>query len=165
MGARLPGVLLAVATATGAAAGTPAWPPPPDVETRMHALQAVIDSATATPAQREAARTELGRLLMSPEALARGATAGETTAHPPRAAIEPYPSTVKPLPPPPAPAANEPGRARLELARPPAPVVDAKTGRVIVPTGKVAIDPKTSAVLHEVPGGYVDPRTGQFIPR
>jgi hypothetical protein len=35
----------------------------------------------------------------------------------------------------------------------------------VVPSGKFAVDPTTGALLHEVPGGYVDPRTGQFIPR
>jgi hypothetical protein len=29
----------------------------------------------------------------------------------------------------------------------------------------MAVDPTTGHVLSEVPGGYVDPRTGQFIPR
>jgi hypothetical protein len=27
------------------------------------------------------------------------------------------------------------------------------------------VDPRTGAVLHEIPGGYVDPRTGQVTPR
>jgi hypothetical protein len=43
--------------------------------------------------------------------------------------------------------------------------VNPQTGSVAVPSGKFAVDPATGHVLHEVPGGYVDPRTGQFVPR
>jgi hypothetical protein len=44
------------------------------------------------------------------------------------------------------------------------PFIDSRTGRVLVPEGRVAIDPATGGVLHAVPGGYVDPATGRFVP-
>jgi len=56
--------------------------------------------------------------------------------------------------------------AHLEAAPPPkAPVVNPQSGSVVVPTGRFAVDPATGALLHEVPGGYVDPKTGRFLPR
>jgi hypothetical protein len=139
------------------------WPPPQRVLQRMHELEAVIRDPQSTLAQREAAREELGELMKSP---AGRAAPPPPRKLPPRAAIQPYPSVVQPLPPiekaVPAPA----GVAHLEIVEPPrAPVVNPQTGSVAVPTGKIAIDPATGHVLHEVPGGYVDPRTGQFIPR
>ncbi len=151
---------LVLAAATSArAADTAAWPPPQDVQARMQELHAAIRDPDSTLAQREAARAELARLLRSP-----AAPPAETAKPlPPRAAIDPYPSVVKPLPPLPPPA---PGVAHLEVAAPPRPpVVNPRTGAPVLPSGRFAIDPTTGAVLHEVPGGYVDPRTGQFIPR
>jgi hypothetical protein len=43
--------------------------------------------------------------------------------------------------------------------------VNPRTGAPALPSGRFAVDPTTGGVLHEVPGGYVDPRTGQFVPR
>jgi len=156
--ALLAALVLAAATPARPADTTP-WPPRADVQVRMQELHAAIRDPHSTMAQREAARAELARLLKSP-----AAPASETAkALPPRAAIDPYPSVVRPLPPLPPPA---PGVAHLEAAAPPRPpVVNPQTGAPVVPSGKFAIDPTTGALLHEVPGGYVDPRTGQFIPR
>ncbi|HSN21303.1 MAG TPA: hypothetical protein VLS49_11530, partial [Usitatibacter sp.] len=71
------------------------WPPPGPVVERMHALEAIIRNPDSTMAQREAARKELGGLLKSPA----GRTAPPPARKlPPRAAIDPYPSVVKPLP-------------------------------------------------------------------
>jgi len=39
------------------------------------------------------------------------------------------------------------------------------SGSAVTPANRFAIDPRTGAVLHEIPGGYVDPRTGQVTPR
>jgi len=69
---------------------------------------------------------------------------------------------VKPLPRVPAnPAAPV---AHIEVVAPPKPLV-LPSGSVATPSGPFAVDPRTGAVLHEIPGGYVDPRTGQVTPR
>ena len=144
---------------------TAEWPPPEDVASRMKALQETLRDAKATPAQREAAREELAGLLKSPAGQARGRTADEKPTRPARAAIDPYPSVVRPTPAP-APAAPPPeGVAKLEVVDPPKPLVDPRTGTVLPRAGDFAIDPRTGAVLHATPGGFVDPKTGQFIPR
>jgi hypothetical protein len=39
------------------------------------------------------------------------------------------------------------------------------SGAVTMPTDRFAIDPRTGSVLHEIPGGFVDPRTGHVTPR
>lgn len=144
---------------------SPQWPPPDATAARMRELQQVIIARDSTPAQREAAREELSGLLKSPAGQSRGRTPGEKPVRPARAAIDPYPSVVKPVniaPPPAAPAA---GVAQVEVIVPPKPVVNPQTGSVAAPTGRFAIDPRTGNVLHEAGSGYVDPRTGQFIPR
>jgi hypothetical protein len=138
------------------------WPPPEQVEARMHELQAMIRDPRSTMEQREAAREELAGLLKSPAGQARGPTPG---AKPARAAIIPFPSVVQPLPPiadavPPA-----PGIAHLEVLEPPvAPQVNPRAATPAVPAQNFAIDPVTGHVLHPVPGGYIDPRSGQRFP-
>jgi hypothetical protein len=159
MRAALLAALVLAAATPARPADTTAWPPPKGVQARMQELHAAIRDPDSTLAQREAARAELARLLKSPAA----PPAETTKTLPPRAAIDPYPSVVRPLPPLPPPP---PGVAHLEVAPPPKPpVVNPQTGSPVVPSGKFAVDPTTGALLHEVPGGYVDPRTGQFIPR
>lgn len=144
---------------------TAAWPPPEGLASRMKALQEALRDPQATAAQREAAREELAGLLKSPAGQARGRTVDEKPVRPARAAIDPYPSTVRP-PLAPAPTAPPPeGVARLEVVAPPKPVVDPRTGTVLPRAGDFAIDPHTGALLHATPGGFVDPKTGQFIPR
>jgi hypothetical protein len=156
------GLALACAATLAAAVETTAWPPPAGVETRMHELQDVIASRDATPEQREAARRELAALLRNPAA--RLPTPDEKA--PARAAIEPYPRIVKPAEGPVPPAAPV---AHLEVVEPPktlVPIPGSATAAVpATPSGSFAIDPRTGAVLHGVPGGYIDPRTGQFVPR
>ena len=128
----------------------------------MHELQAVLSSRDTTPAQREAARRELAALLRNPSA--RVPTPDEKA--PPRAAIEAYPRIVKPAqgPVPPAPPV-----AHVEAVEPPKSLIAIPgTGTAAVPAtpnAGFAIDPRTGAALHAVPGGYIDPRTGQFLPR
>ena len=153
------GAVLALVTALAVAGERAPWPPPSGVETRMRELQAVIASRDATPAQREAARAELSSLLKSPAGQARGRTRDEKPA---RAAIEPLPSMVKPAE---GPIPSAPPIAHVEVVTPAKPLVIPQTGTAATPSGRFAIDPRTGAVLHEVPGGYVDPRTGQFVPR
>lgn len=154
--------MLALGASLGAIALEEAqWPPPPDVAKRMHELQLVIIDRGSTPAQREAAREDLARLLKSPAGQSRP-TPDEK--RPPRAAIEPFPSVVKPaerIPTPPPPG----GVAHVEIVEPPKTVVIPQTGAPAVPSGNFAIDPRTGNVLHGIPGGYIDPRTGQVIPR
>ena len=129
------------------------WPPPEPVQKRMVELQAVIHDPASTGGEREQARDELRKLLKIP-----------VPAHAPRAAIEPFPSVVKPaenpvvkVPPPPV--------AHVEVVQPPKPLVIPQSGAPAIPAPGVAIDPRTGQVLHETPGGYINPRTGEFIPR
>ena len=153
----------ACACTLAGAVETAAWPPPPAVEARMHELQGVIASRESTAGQREAARKELAALLRNPSA--RASTPDEAKV-PARAAIEPYPRIVKPAegPIPPAPPV-----AHLEVVEPPktlVPIPGSATAAVpATPSADFAIDPRTGGVLHGVPGGYIDPRTGQFVPR
>jgi hypothetical protein len=156
-------ILLACAAAPGAALETAQWPPADATAARMRELQWVIIDRDSTPAQREAAREELAGLLKSPAGRSRGRTPDEK---PPRAAIDPYPSIVKPVnvvpaTPPPA----ESGIAHIDVTSPPRPIVIPQTGVAVIPSGRFAIDPRTGNVLHEAGSGFIDPRTGQFVPR
>jgi len=159
--ARSAAITFLALAATGAlAADTPQWPPPSGVEVRMRELQAIIGSRGASSAQREAAREELSGLLKSPAGKARGPTRDEK--RPARAAIEPLPPMIKPadgrMP-------SAPPVAQVEVVIPPKPLVIPSTGAVTAPSGRFAIDPRTGTVLHEIPGGYIAPRTGQVTPR
>lgn len=158
--------LAALAALPAAALESAQWPPPEGVGQRMRELQEVLRSPEASPAQREAAREELSGLLRSPAGQARGRTPDERPARAARAAIDPYPSVVRPAhvvpASPPVPASEV---ARVEVVVPPKPVIDPRTGSMVTPgAGGFAIDPK-GGVLHGIPGGYIDPRTGQVIPR
>ena len=130
------------------------WPPEPAVQKRMAELQAVIHDPGVSTAEREAARNELRRLLKIPR----------EKANVPRAAIDPFPSVVKPaqspvvkLPAPPV--------AHIDVGVPPKPLIIQNNGAPAIPAPGVAIDPRTGQILHETPGGYINPRTGEFIPR
>ncbi len=130
---------------------------PAQVGARMYELQHIITNPQSTPEQRNAARAELANLLKSPAGQDRDTTSG----HPARAAIEPYGRIVKPAANPVMPEAPV---AHLEVVSPPHPAV-LSNGSVVVPAGNgTAIDARTGATLHEVPGGYIDPRTGKFTP-
>ena len=138
------------------------WPPSEEAAARMLELQATMHDPAATPVQREAAREELSKMLKSPAGREHGRTPGEKPVHPPRAAIEPFGSIVKPAA---NPAITVPGVARTDVVVPPKPFVIPQTGSVVTPSNGAAVDPRTGHVLHETPYGYVDPRTGQFVPR
>ena len=162
------GLLLAgLATATSAFALEDAqWPPPPETAQRMRELQRAIIDPSSTTQQRDAARRELSGLLKSPAGNGRPTPQEK---RPARAAIDPLPSVVKPwerVPAPPVlPAPPAEGVARVEVIEPPKPVIVPQTGRLAAPAGGVLIDSQGN-VLHPIPGaGYVDPRTGQFVPR
>jgi hypothetical protein len=158
-------LVLAVSASAALALETATWPPPAPVQERMHALQQVIIDPASTAAQREAAREELSGLLKSPAGQARGRTPDEKPQRPARAAIIPFPSVVQPLPPE-KPAAVPPSEiAHVEVVQPPKPIVLPGRGSAAIPMNNFAIDPVTGHVLHATPGGYVDPRTGQFIAR
>jgi hypothetical protein len=158
MTARSTAVLLALLAGSAMAVDTTEWPPPAPVETRMHELQQIIASPDSTPEQRNAARAELVNLLKSPAGQDRDTTNGR----PARAAIQPFGRIVKPAE---APSAGSgPPPAHLEVVTPPHPVA-LPNGTVVNPSGDhFAVDPRTGTVLHEVPGGYIDPRTGKFTP-
>ena len=144
---------------------TPQWPPPEGVASRMRELQLVIIDRESTLAQREAAREELSGLLKSPAGQQRGRTADEKPARPARASLDPYPVVVAPVNVAPAPPPAS-GVARIEITEPPRPAINPRTGVATTPpSGRFAIDPRTGAVLHEAGNGFVDPRTGQFVPR
>jgi hypothetical protein len=158
---------LLASLATGAmAAETPSWPPPPGVESRIRELQLILIDRDSTAPQREAAREELSSLLKSPAGQARGRAPGEKPPRPARAAIEPFPSVVRPAPALVTPSIPSPGVAHVEVIEPPKRRVVPQTGVAPVPTSPgFAIDPRTGSVLHEIPGAYIDPRTGQIVPR
>jgi len=142
---------------------TTEWPPPATDVARMRALQQEIIKRDSTPGQRDAARKELARLLMSPAARIPPSTLGEGRGEGrPRAAIDPYPSVPAPAR---APRIPMPGVAELEVVSPPKPIVDPRTGAAASPAPGFAIDPRTGAVLHETPSGYIDPRTGRLVPK
>jgi hypothetical protein len=160
---RLAAACLASIAMPAAALEAAQWPPPQGVETRMRELQQVIIARASTPAEREAAREELSALLKSPAGRQRRAV-DEKPRRPARAAIEPFPSVVSPVPiaPPITPPADV---ARIEVTAPPKPIVNPQTGSAAAPSGRFAVDPRTGGVLHESGAGFVDPRTGQFVPR
>ena len=141
---------------------TTQWPPPAADEARMRALQQEMTKRDSTPQQRDAARKELARLLMSPAARDVPNVPAEGPKRAPRAAIDPYPSVPAPAP---APRVPMPGVAELEVVSPSKPIVDPRTGAAAAPAPGFAIDPRTGAVLHETPSGYIDPRTGRLVPK
>ena len=148
-----------------AALETAQWPPPEGVAERMKALQETLRDPDASPAQREAAREELAALLKSPAGQARGRTRDEKPA---RAAVAPLPPVAarpREMPKAPPPPASE--VAKLEVVQPAKPpVIDPRTGGTITPMNNgFALDVRTGSVLREVPGGYVDPKTGKFVPK
>ena len=158
--------VLAFAAASAFALDTAAWPPPGPVQERMHALQQVIIDPQSSAPERQAAREELANLLRSPAG--QRPAGAEKPARAPRAAIIPFPSVVRPL----APEKNlvPPSEvAHVEVVQPPKAVAIPGKGTAAIPTSPstpgFAVDPLSGHVLHGVPGGYVDPRTGQFIPR
>ena len=153
-------MLAAFASVPALALENAEWPPPPETAQRMREAQRAIIDPSSTPAQRDAARHELSSLLRSPAGQSR---AGETPAHAPRAAIDPFPSVVKPYERVTPPAPPE-GVARIEIIEPPKPVIIPRTGAPAMPSGSFAID-NHGNVLHPIPGGYIDPRTGRVVPR
>jgi len=167
MRARAAAAVLALAALPAAALDEAQWPPPANVEARMRELQHAIIAPDATPAQREAARAELAAMLKSPAGRARGRTPDEKPVQTaPRAAIDPFPSTVSPVNVAPTPAPPPAGGiAHVEVTIPPRPIVVPQTGAVLVPSDRIAIDPRTGRVMQETPAGYVDPATGRLIPR
>jgi hypothetical protein len=155
--ARVTAALLALLAGSAMAVDSPEWPPPSPVEARMHELQQIITNPESTAEQRNAARAELVNLLKSPAGQDRDTTKGR----PPRAAIQPFGQIVKPATNPPLPDVPV---AHVDVTVPPKPVA-LPNGSVAVPTGNgISIDPHSGAALREVPGGYIDPRTGKFIP-
>ncbi|MGE5616091.1 MAG: hypothetical protein ACM3X5_04175 [Bacillota bacterium] len=172
--ARLLPFAIAALFSSASAVETTQWPPSPETLGHMRALQETIQNPATSKEDREKARAELESLMKSPAGKDRATRdekklpdEAQEKKRPARAAIDPFPSVVKPaegklpaVPPPPT--------ARLEvIPPPPRPAISPSTGSVAVPAQPgIAIDPRTGNVLHEVPGvGYVDPRTGQFIPR
>lgn len=144
------------------------WPPPPETAQRMRELQHVIIDPSSSAQQRDVARDELAGLLKSPAGQGH-ATPDQKPQRPARAAIDPFPGVVKPwerVPAPPVlPAKPGEGVARVEVIEPPKPVIVPQTGRVATSAGNFLIDSQ-GTVLHPLPGGgYVDPRTGQIVPR
>jgi len=135
------------------------WPPAGGVAERMHELQAVMSDRQSTPAQRESAREELSALLKSPAGAARGRTPDEKPA---RAAIQPFGPVVKPVANPHVPV---PGVATVEVVVPPKVIVVPRSGVVIAPAGPAAVNPLTGHTLHDAGNGFIDPRTGQFVPK
>jgi hypothetical protein len=164
MRARRALAILALAACPSLAVESPTWPPPEGVAIRMKALQAVLADRESTAAQRESAREELSSLLKSPAGQAKARAPGEKPVRPARAAVEPVATTIIPSP---SNSVPVPGVAKLEVVDPPRPViVDRRTGTSAVPNASgFTFDPRTGNVLHPVPGGGIDPRTGLITPR
>ena len=157
MNARAMAAVVALLAGDALAVDNTQWPPPSPVEARMHELQRVITNPKSTAEERNAARAELVNLLKSPAGQDHDTTGG----HPARAAIQPFGPIVKPAANPPLPDVPV---ARIEVTQPPKPVA-LPNGSLAVPAANgIAIDAHTGAALREVPGGYIDPRTGKFIP-
>jgi hypothetical protein len=162
--ARAAAVVAALAASGAWAVDDTSWPPPENVEARMHELQAAIRDPRATMDQREAAREELSNLLKSPAGQARP-TPDEKPVMPPRAAIQPFPSVVKPAPPIADSVPPQPGIAHLDVLAPPVAPLVSPRATPVAPAQDFAIDPVTGHVLHPVPGGYIDPSNGRRFPR
>lgn len=154
--------LLALACLPVLAVESPAWPPPEGVATRMRELQGVLSARDSSAVQREAAREELSGLLKSPAGQARGRATDEKPTRPARAAVDVVPTTVIPAPHSPL---SMPGVARIEVIDPPKARIDLRSSIPAAPAGPVSFDPRTGNMLHEIPGGAIDPRTGRLTPR
>ena len=128
----------------------------------MRELQEAISARDATPEQREAARRELTGLLKSP------GTAQSTppAKGPTRANIQPFASVeASVVPSVPAARVDPDDVARLEVTGPSRAIINPRTGSVVAPTGSTVFDLRSGRVLQETPSGYLDPRTGQLIPK
>lgn len=153
MKARLAIALLAAACGLAAAQ---AWPPSPQAQARIDALKRTLGDPAATAAERRAAREELARALMHPDAKSAPAPMPPRAAVDPAAPLAPPAAPARPAPPGPTPVAP-PERA-------PEPRHDGRGGTV-VPSGRNAIDAKTGALLIDAGNGWVDPATGRFVPK
>ena len=160
--AKLAVLALVVAGLPAIAADAPAWPPAPELRSRMLELQAAIQDPAVSGEARRAARAELIKLLRNPGA----APVDPDKPRAARAAVPPMPaqSPVQAAPPSPALIGPPPDVATLTAAPRAIPPVDPQSGRVLVPNGRAAVDPVTGRVLQQAPGGYVDPGTGRFVP-
>ncbi len=146
--------LAALDPLSGHAQDAPAWPPSAEARSRIAELQAVMSARDSTPAQREAAREALARLLRHPDA----AEPEELPAV--RAAIAPFP----PIP---APAPALQARTATLVAAPRAipPLSLPIFGLALPPAGRVVIDPATGALFRDTGLGFIDPATGRRIPK
>jgi hypothetical protein len=125
----------------------------------MRVLQATISSKEATPAEREAARRELGQMLKAPGS-------APPAKSPARAAIQPFPSIAAPsVPAPTGPPVDPADVAKLEVVGPSRAIVNPSTGAPIMPLGSTMVDTRTGRILTETPSGYMDPVTGRLIPK
>jgi hypothetical protein len=164
---RIAAALLCCLACAAAAADAPQWPPSDAVIRRMHELQEVIVSRQASPAQRDAARGELSKLLKSPNAAGPTPDEKPVLSMPPRASIEPVGPLARPMP---NPKITQPDVAKVEVIDPPritAPsiAITPRTAAPVSPSTGAAVDPRSGHLLHETPYGYVDPRTGAFTPK
>ncbi len=148
--------VLLLAAAAALAQGDPKPPASPAAE-RMKELHRILYDAQTSPGERRAARAELLRLLRASDAKV------PPREMPPRAAILPAPSAVIGT------QRDLPSVTIAPTLAPPAPPASATpnpaTGGMLVPSGRTAIDSRTGRIVNEVPGGYLDPATGRFIPR
>jgi len=153
--------LLALAPAW-AAEPSPAftWPPTPEMRARMTELQMAISDPAATAQARADARAELNRLLRSPAA----APANENALPKARTPLAVAPPITLPAPAPYVPRDTDPPVAHVVPApRAIPPFIDPQTGRTLVPSGQVVIDPTTGRAFPQVPGGYVNPGSGRVV--
>ena len=143
--------------ATSALAQGDSKPPANPADERMRELHRILYDAQTSPEERRAAREELLRLLRASDAKA------PPREMPPRASILPAPSAVIGT------QRDQPAVTVAPSLAPPSPLApptsNPATGGMLVPNGRNAIDSRTGRIVNEVPGGYLDPATGRFIPR
>jgi hypothetical protein len=147
--------LSVVRVASGAEAN---WPLSPEAGARLAELRAILGDPATTPAARDAARTEMLRMILAnPDA-------------PPPKKMPPRAAAAVPV----DPLVNKPEAAKAAPAAPPAtrvappvapmpPLTVPGTGAVLQPQGAGYVDPVTGRFYQPVPGGYVDPATGRFV--
>ncbi len=158
-----PALLAAIllAAAAGAMAQEGEWPLSPASATRLAELRAVLIDPASTPADRDAARAEMMRMILAhPDS-------PPPKKMPPRAAVA-VPSGSMAKSPEPLPG-RVPGVPPVSAVAPPVaaplPVPAPATGATLLPRGPGFVDPATGRLYLAVPGGYLDPATGRFVPK
>jgi hypothetical protein len=159
-GRAIAGVLAILLLATAAHAADATWELPSESAARLGALRAVLGDSRSTPADRDAARAEMMRMILanpdSPPPKKMPPRAAVTV---PADALVKKPEVAKVVP-------VGPSVTRVAPPVPPSPPVTVpETGTVLQPQGAGYVDPATGRYFQAVPGGFIDPATGRFVPK